>query len=131
MTGGTRFPDAIVDALDQAKILGVRSGDEHRYTGVWAVVVEGRIFVRSWSHKPTGWYRAFRNQPRGSIHVGGQQVAIRAVQTRSERLREAVTSAFAEKYNTKASLKWVTGFAEAARMRTTLELVPDEPTGPR
>lgn len=119
-----RFPDPIVDALDRAKILGVRSGREHRYTGVWVVVVERRVFVRSWSDRPTGWYRAFRAEPSGSIRVGDREIAVRAVPTRSERLREAVSRAYAEKYDTKASQKWVTGFAEPARARNTLELVP-------
>jgi hypothetical protein len=110
--------------LAQAKILGVRAGAEHRYTGVWVVVVEGRAFVRPWNDKPTGWYRAFRAQPRGSIQLAGREVAVRARHARSERLRGAVTRAYAEKYNTKASQKWVRGFAEPGREATTLEFVP-------
>ena len=110
--------------MAQAKILGVRAGAEHRYTGVWVVVVEGRAFVRPWNDKPTGWYRAFRAEPRGSIQLPGREIAVRARQTRSERLQNAVTRAYAEKYNTKASEKWVRGFAEPRRAVTTLELVP-------
>ena len=119
-----RFPDDIITALDAAKILGVRSGTDHRYTGVWVVVVEGRVFVRSWNDKPTGWHQAFRKQPGGSIQIGEREIAVRAVHTRAERLRRAVTRAYARKYDTKASQKWVTGFAEPERMRTTIELVP-------
>lgn len=118
------FPDPLLAALKKAKILGVRSGREHRYTGVWVVVVEDRVFVRSWNDKPTGWYRAFRSEPLGSLQVGDQEVAVRARATRSERLREAVSAAYAEKYDTKASEKWVRGFAEPQRAAATLELVP-------
>jgi hypothetical protein len=119
-----RFTGALLQALKDAKILGVRSGSEHRYTGVWVVVVEDRVFVRSWNDKPTGWQRALRAEPRGSIQVAGREVAVRAIPTRSSRLRAAVTEAYAEKYNTKASQKWVTGFAEPERLAATLELVP-------
>jgi hypothetical protein len=35
-----------------------------------------------------------------------------------------VTAALGRKYDTKASRKWVEGFAEPARELTTLELVP-------
>jgi hypothetical protein len=119
-----RFSPALVETLDQAKILGVRSGERHRYTGVWVVVVEGRVFVRSWSNRPTGWYQAFREEPRGSIQVGERELAVRAVATRSERLRQAVSAAYARKYDTRASQKWVTGFAEPGRAQATLELVP-------
>lgn len=124
MSAAHRFPAPVLEALDRAKILGVRSGTEHRHTGVWVVVVEGRVFVRSWSDKPGGWYRAFRGEPRGSLQVGKQEMPIRARHTRSERLREAVTRAYALKYDTEASRKWVRGFAEDHRMATTLELMP-------
>jgi hypothetical protein len=80
--------------------------------------------VRSWNDKPTGWYRAFRAEPRGSIQLTGREIAVRARQTRGERLRDAVTRAYAEKYTTKASEKWVRGFAEPRRAVATLELLP-------
>ena len=119
-----RFTDEVIEAFRRAKILGVRAGTEHRYTGVWVVVVDGRVFVRSWNDKPTGWFRAFRKQPGGTIQVGGLEVTVRARLVRSARIRDAVTAAFGEKYNTKASLKWVEGFAEPARALTTLEFLP-------
>src|SRR5436190_22434642 len=103
MTAARRFSEPTLQELAQAKILGVRAGTEHRYTGVWVVVVEGRAFVRPWNDKPTGWYRAFRAEPRGSIQLAGREVAVRARRTRSQRLRDAVTRAYAEKYDTKAS----------------------------
>ena len=119
-----RFSESMLATLHKAKILGVRSGDVHSYTGIWVVVVEGRVFVRTWNDKPTGWYRAFRAEPRGSIQVDGREVAVRTRHTRSERLRDAVTQAFAAKYNTKASQKWITGFAEPERAFATLEILP-------
>lgn len=128
MTATRRFSEDTLEELDKAKILGVRAGAEHRYTGVWVVVVEGRAFVRSWNDKPTGWYRAFLTQPLGSIQLAGREVAVRARQLRGERLRDAVTRAYGEKYNTKASEKWVVGFAEPGRAATTLELLPVPPS---
>ena len=118
------FKKADVEALNKAKILGVRAGTEHRYTGVWVVVVEDRVFARSWYDKPTGWFRAFKEQPEGMIQVGDREVRVRGKAVRSARIRDAVTVAFAEKYNTKGSQKWVEGFAEPERVLTTLEFVP-------
>lgn len=118
------FPDDVVEALSKAKILGVRAGTEHRYTGIWVVVVDGRVFVRSWNDKPTGWFRAFRKQPNGTIQAGELEIPVRGKPVRSARIRDAVTVAFGEKYNTKGSRKWVEGFAEPARVMTTLEFVP-------
>ena len=127
MTAARRFSGADLEELAKAKILGVRAGAEHRYTGVWVVVVGGRVFVRSWNDKPTGWYRAFLAQPLGSIQLAGREIAVRARRLRGERLRDAVTRAYASKYDTKASEKWVRGFAEPSRAATTLELAPGPP----
>lgn len=129
MVAGPRFAEPDVEALDRAKILGVRSGTVHKHTGVWVVVVERRVFVRSWNDRPTGWYRALRAEPRGSIVLGGKEgreIAILARPVRSARLRSAVTAAYARKYHTPASQQWVRGFAEPDREATTLELIPAE-----
>ena len=118
------FAKDLVEALRKAKILGVRAGTEHRFTGVWVVVVEDRVFVRSWSDKPTGWFRAFKSEPRGTIQAGDLEIPVTGRVVRSARLRDAVTAAFGEKYPTKGSQKWVEGFAEPSRVLTTLEFVP-------
>jgi hypothetical protein len=119
------FAEAVVEAFQKAKIIGVRAGTEHRHTGVWVVVVDGRVFARSWYDKPTGWFRAFRKQPSGTVQVGELEISVRAKPVRSARIRDAVTAALAEKYNTKGSRKWVEGFAEPERVVTTLEFVPE------
>jgi len=119
-----KFSNDVIEALRKSKILGVRAGTEHRFTGVWPVVIDDRLFVRSWNDKATGWFRAFRKEPKGAIQVGGLEIPVRARPTRSARIREAVTAAYGEKYNTKASRKWVEGFAEPARELATLEFIP-------
>ena len=126
MAKDSTFSGKVVEALRNAKILGVRSGTEHRYTGVWVVVVDGRVFVRSWNDKPTGWFRAFKNEPVGMIQFGDRdrEVRVRGKTVRSQEMRDAVTKAFAEKYNTKGSRVWVEGFAEPERVVNTLEFVP-------
>jgi hypothetical protein len=127
MVTARRFSGPTLEELAGAKVIGVRAGTEHRYTGVWVVVVEGGVFVRSWNDKPTGWYRAFQAQPAGTIQLAGREIPIRARQLRGVRLRDAVTRSYAGKYDTKASEKWVRGFAEPHRSTTTLELLPREP----
>ena len=118
------FSETIVSELQAARILGVRAGTDHRWTGVWPVVVDGRLFVRSWNDAPSGWYRAFLATRDGSIQVGAREIPVRARPVRSTRLRDAVTAAYGQKYPTKGSRKWVEGFAEPERARNTLELLP-------
>jgi hypothetical protein len=124
MSKADTFAAKVVDEFRKAKIMGVRAGTEHRYTGVWVVVVDGRIFARSWSDKPTGWFQAFRKQASGSVQVGDLEIPVRGKLVRSARLRDAVTVAFGEKYPTKGSRKWVEGFAEPERVANTIEFIP-------
>jgi len=120
-----RFPANILAAIREEKILGIRAGTgPHRIIGIWAVVVEGRVFVRSWSLKPRSWYRTFLEEPRGVIQVGKRKIRIRAVQTRSERLKDEVSEAYREKYNTPGSIKFVNDMSRVKSRNTTTELVP-------
>src|SRR5215831_5805488 len=120
-----RFSARVVSVLNESKILGIRAGTApHRFIGIWVVVVEGRVFVRSYWLRHDGWYRTFLQDPRGTIQVGKRTIKVRAVPTRSARLRDAVDRAYAAKYPTPGSRKFVIGFRRARRKATTTELVP-------
>lgn len=111
--------------MSDARMLGIRAGTEpHRFTGIWFVVVDGRVFVRPWYDKPEGWHRALLLQSRGAIMVSDREIAVRARKVSGDSLLDAIDSAYAGKYDTKASLKWVRGFSTPRRRRTTTELLP-------
>jgi hypothetical protein len=121
----TKFPKQVVEAIRDGKILGIQAGTKpHRIIGIWAVVVEGRVFVRSYSLNPRSWWRTFQEEPRGIIEVNGRQFKVRPVFTRSERLKKLVDRAYAEKFPTPGSRVFVEGFKEKHRRDTTTELVP-------
>jgi hypothetical protein len=120
-----RFPRPTLAAIRDGKILGIRAGTKpHRVIGIWAVVVEGRVFVRSWTVKPRGWYRALREEPRGVIVVGKRRLEFRAVFTRSERLRQAVDRAYVAKFRTPWAATLARQFKTGTRRATTTELRP-------
>ena len=120
------FPRTIVAAIDASKILGVRAGfrSDHRFVGIWPVVVGGRVFARSWSLKAGGWYRTFVDDPRGTIQVGDREIRVRAMPIRSERIRDAIERAYAEKYPTPGSRRFVRGFRTKRRREATMEFRP-------
>lgn len=121
-----RFSRPVLTAIDASKILGIRAGTrtDHRFIGIWPVVVGGRVFARSWTQKPDGWYRTLQADPVGTIQVGEREIRIRARRVRSERLRDAVERAYAIKYPTPGSLKYVRGFRTPRRRDTTIEFLP-------
>jgi hypothetical protein len=125
MTKKRRFSREVLNTIRDSGILHIRAGMEpHRFIGIWAVVVEGRVFVRSWSLKPRSWYRTFLEDPRGAVRIAEAEIPVRAVQTRSARLKAAVSRAYLEKYNTGSSVKYARDLGRAKSRATTTELVP-------
>jgi hypothetical protein len=120
-----QFAEGIIKLIQKEKIIGIRAGSEsaHKIIGIWAVVVEGRVFVRSYSMKPRSWWRTFLEDPYGIMTVGEKEIPIRAVQTRSERLKDRVSDAYKEKYNRPGDLQYVKDMSKKKSRDTTTELV--------
>lgn len=118
-----RFSREALAGFEATKYMHIRAGD-HRYIRIWVVVVAGRVIVRSWNDKPSGWYRAFLSHPRGHVKINDRDLPIHAVALRGKRLNDAADAAYAAKYTTKADAIFVKGFATASRKATTLELIP-------
>jgi hypothetical protein len=119
------LPRPVVTAIDASKYLRIRAGarSDHRFIAVWPVVIDGRVFVRSWTLKPDGWYRTFLEDPLGAIPIGERQLPVRAARVRSERILTAVERAYAEKFTTPGSRRYVRGFRTARRRATTTEFL--------
>jgi hypothetical protein len=124
-SGSRLFSAAVLAAIRDGPILTIRAGTlPHRFIGIWAVVVERRVFVRSWSLKPRSWYRTLLEEPRGTVKVGGRSIAVRAVRTRSARLKRAVDRAYLDKYSTPWALKYARDLGREKSRQTTTELRP-------
>ena len=128
MTSKPRFTEEILATINKDRILGIRAGSdsEHRVIGIWVVVVDGRIFVRSYTMKPGGWWRTFLEDPHGEIFVSKRKrgIKVRTMQTKSEKLKDAVSAAYKEKYNTPGSVGYVEEMSRKPLRDTTTELVP-------
>ncbi len=120
-----RFSGRLLAVIEKSMVIGIRAGMKpHRIIGIWAVVVERRVFARSWSMKPRSWYRTFLEDPRGILTVGSRSFKIRVVHTRSERLKKGVDRAYMMKYRTPGSIKFAKGLARGKRRDTTIEFLP-------
>jgi hypothetical protein len=120
-----QFAEGMITLIQKEKIIGIRAGSEsaHKIIGIWAVVVEGRVFVRSYSMKPRSWWRTFLEDPYGIMTVGEKEIPIRAFQTRSEHLKDLVSDAYKEKYNRPGDLQYVKDMSKKKSRDTTTELV--------
>ncbi len=121
-----RFTKRLLSLLDASPALRIRAGADHRFLGIWVVVAKGRVFVRPWNDDPRGWRRAFLEEPRGAIRIAAlkRDIPVRARPARGELLWDAIDAAYAAKYATKGSQKWVRGLVDPKRRKTTMELLP-------
>jgi hypothetical protein len=125
MKTDSHFSDDTLSVLRESTSLRIRAGNrQHRFIGIWAVVVNDRVFVRSWSVKPNGWYRTFLKEPGGAIEVAKREIAVRARGIRGERLRDAIDRAYLEKYNSAGALRYAKDLGRQKSRATTLELLP-------
>ena len=125
MIAKRRFSTETLATLRESKGLRIRAGNGmHRFIGIWVVVVDDRVFVRSWSLKPQGWYRTFIAEPQGAIQIAGHEIPIRAVRTRSERVKSAIDRAYLEKYKTTGEIKYARDLVRAKCRATTIEFLP-------
>ena len=121
-----KLPRRVIEAADDAGIMGIKAGarTDHRWVGVWPIVVDGRLFARSWTVRRDGWNQAFLDDPLGMVQIGEREVRIKARRVKSEAMRDKIEAAYAKKYDTKASQKYVRGFRTPRRRDTTTEFIP-------
>jgi hypothetical protein len=124
---GARLDREVLDALDGTDEVHVEtrqdaSSPKHE-TVIWAVVVDGGVFVRSVRGEKGRWYREASANPDVTLRVDDRRVPVRAVHETDARTIEKVGEAIREKYG--ASYPGPT----AAMLReevlaTTLRLLP-------
>ena len=123
-----RFSDDLLADFHRSNGLRIRAGTgRHRFIGIWFVVVNDRVFVRSWSVKPQGWYHAFLDESRGSVQIADREIAVRAVRIRDKRVKDAVDRAYLDKYSTAGAIQYARDLGSAKSRATTLELKPFTP----
>jgi hypothetical protein len=128
MKSKPQFSGEVIKRIHADRILGIRAGadSDHRIIGIWAVVVDGRVFVRSYTMKANGWWREFLKDPKGEIFVARRKrgIKVRAVLVKSETLHEKVSAAYRKKYNTRGSIGYVEEMSRSPLRDTTTELAP-------
>jgi hypothetical protein len=112
----------LVAATAAAWSIAIRIGEAHRFIRIWAVVVGGRIYARSWSLSPGGWYRTLATEKAGTLKVGRYGSPFRAVRARGEALRKAIDRAYLKKYPRPGEAKYVVDLCRPASRSSTVEL---------
>lgn len=119
-----RFDPQLVKAAERELVIGVRVGEEHRFTAVWAVVFDGRMFARSWSTTRGGWRDAIGDGAIVAVQIHGVEVSADARPIVDEATNARVDEAYRAKYHTPASAKYVVDMTAGDSRRSTVEFAP-------
>ena len=122
-----KFSKAFLRCINETQITSVRAGaDRTKFTGIWMVVVDGRIFGRSYYGADRSWYTTLLSGEDGDIKCGKEVVAVRGIKPSDlTEVTEAINKAYEKKYLVKPSnKKWVDGLNEPERIARTIEFTP-------
>jgi hypothetical protein len=116
------------EALEYIKthnLIGIKAGYERQnFLEIWMVVVQNRIFARSWGLAEKSWYNSFIKNPIGEIQCGDSQFTINGlVPQDKEELADAINEAYLTKYNTGHNIKYAKGIVTEKHIEKTMEFI--------
>ncbi|WP_044512866.1 DUF2255 family protein [Hymenobacter sp. DG25B] len=114
-----------LDYIRQHNLIGIRAGqDRATFLSIWMVVVNNRIFTRSWGLAEKSWFNTFLENPTGAIRCGEEVVPVRAVVPPDlAHLNERISQAYLAKYDAGANSPYAQGITQPQHVARTLELV--------
>jgi hypothetical protein len=122
-----KFEKAFLKCIKETQITSVRAGkDRTKFTGIWMVEVDGRIFARSYYGAQRSWYTAFLDSGEGEIKCGKAIIHVNGVKPPDFTIiTNAINKAYEEKYSVKEhNKKWVNGLIQPERVARTMEFIP-------
>ena len=122
MTAGWSAAElAALDAAAELEIAVPRpDGSLRRWTPIWVVRVDDRVYVRTWQRRETGWYGHAVASGRARIRVPGLAVDV-LVEDVGRAAQAEVDAAYRASYSDAGATSVVTG----AAAESTLRLRPD------
>src|SRR5215831_8238287 len=96
-----KFSKAFLKRIQETQITSVRIGEGRtKFTGIWMVEVNSRVFARSYNLSERSWYTALLNGDKGDIKCGKQVVPVNGARlVDDEILTNAINKAYEKKYS--------------------------------
>lgn len=101
----------------------VEDGTTPKTVGIWAVSVDGRLFVRSYTGLEGKWYAPALASLRGRVSAGGVTKDVRFERVSDEAINAAIDEAYLAKYTPSP---YAPEMGEEPVRSNTLEVIPLE-----
>ncbi len=116
---------ATLNFIRSNNLIGIRAGKEREnFLDIWMVVIDDRIFARSWGLSERSWFDTFKKDSSGAIRCAGQIIPVTAVVPSDiDSLNEKISQAYLKKYNSGSNAPYALGIIEARHVAKTMEFV--------
>lgn len=106
-------------------IIGIKAGQKRsEFLEIWMVVVQDRVFARSWGLAERSWYNTFLENPDGEIQCGETIYPIKALIPQDiNDLTEEINEAYLTKYNTGHNIPYSQGIIQEKHIAKTMEFI--------
>jgi hypothetical protein len=106
-------------------LIGIRAGrDRETFLDIWMVVVDDRVFARSWGLSEKSWFHLFKKDPAGAIRCGEKIIPVSASAVANDvQLNERINTAYLEKYNYGENAPYAQGITKPEHVAKTMEFL--------
>jgi len=114
-----------IDYINSHSLTGIKAGAERpTFLEIWMVVVDNRIFARSWGFAEKSWFNSFLQDPNGQLKCGDVIIPIKAViPTDNAEMTDKINAAYLSKYNSEHNIEYAQGITQAAHIEKTMEFI--------
>lgn len=114
-----------IEYISSNNLIGLKAGKERKtFLEIWMVVIDDRIFARSWGFAEKSWYNTFLIYPFGQIECGKITFNIEAtIPNDIKELTSRINQAYIDKYNFGRNMEYVEGIIQQKHIDKTMEFV--------
>jgi hypothetical protein len=122
----SNFSNTILEYISNNNLVGIRAGSSRKgFLPVWMVVVNKRVFVRSWGLAEKSWYNTFLENNTGAIDCGGEVIPVMAIIPGDiGAMNRLINEAYLKKYDYGSNSFYAQGITGEQHMNRTVELIP-------
>jgi hypothetical protein len=106
-------------------LIGIKAGKERdTFLEIWMVVVDNRIFARSWGMAEKSWYNTLKQNNQGFLKCGDAIFEMKAVIPEpSAALSEKINKAYLNKYDSGENSFYARGIVKEEHVAKTMEFI--------
>lgn len=123
MNNKKSFPFEFYKFLDENTLVEIKSGkNRNKFTEIWMVNVDQRIFARSWNKNENGWMNDFLKNKSGQIKFGEEilNITVKKLESNDE-LNQKISNAYLEKYTQEHNIEYAKGISQREYNNYTIE----------